>query len=146
MSGDGTYSLVREGVSRDTLGLHTPHERDVGGEDRDPRQTAKDSDGRGKVVKDLQGIVRGDKVGETHETTGEGESDPWDTSLVANGEDPRGVAVLGHSVKGSRGDVLVRVGRRDREDQDAPASPSARCGFVWSRPGDPAAVAARLTR
>lgn len=116
--GSMTYSLVRESVPGDTLSLHSLHETDVGSENRDPGQTSKDSDGRSKVVKDLESVTGSDEVGETHEASSEGESDVWDTSRSAPGEDLGGVSVLGHSVQSSGSNVLVRIGGRDGEDQD----------------------------
>jgi hypothetical protein len=115
---DCAYSLVWESVPGDTLSLHALHETNVGSEDRNPSQTSKDSDGRGKVVEDLESVTRSDEVGETHETSGKGECDVWDTSRGASGEDLGRVSVLGHSVEGSGSNVLVRVGGRDGEDQD----------------------------
>jgi len=44
---------------------------------------------------------------------------PRDTALVALGEDSRGVAVLSHAVQRARGDILVRIGSGQREDEQA---------------------------
>jgi hypothetical protein len=100
------------------LSLHTLHETNVGSEDRDPGQTSEDGNGRSEVVEDLESVTGSDEVGETHETSGKGECDVWDTSGSAPGENLGGVSVLGHSVEGSGSNVLVRVGGRDGENQD----------------------------
>jgi hypothetical protein len=100
------------------LSLHTLHETNVGRADRDPGQTSEDGNGRSEVVEDLESVTGSDEVGETHETSGKGECDVWDTSGSAPGENLGGVSVLGHSVEGSGSNVLVRVGGRDGENQD----------------------------
>lgn len=48
--------FVREGITRDPLGLHSSHECDVRREDRDPSETAENRDGRSKVAKDLESV------------------------------------------------------------------------------------------
>lgn len=110
-----TYSLVWEGVSRDTLGFHTPHETDMGSKDRDPGQGTKDGDRGGKVVECLESILGSNDVGETHETSAKGKGNVWDTSRSASGEDLGCVSIFGHTVQGSSSDVLVRVGSREGE-------------------------------
>lgn len=122
--GKTTYSLVREGISRDSLGLHTLHETDVRSEDRDPGQRTKDGDRSGEVVECLESVLRSDDIGETHEASGESESDVWDTSGSTSSEDLWCVSVLGHTVEGSSSDVLVRVGGRESKDEDTATGPS----------------------
>lgn len=87
-------------------------------EDTDPSQRSKDCHGRDKVVEDDQSVTGRDEIGETHEGSGKDECDPWDTSAGALCEDSRGVAIFGHSVQSSRGNVLVRVGSGKGKQQE----------------------------
>lgn len=112
------WSLPRKSVTRDTLGLHAAHHGNVRSSDGDPREGTTDSDRGSKVTKDSVGVVGRDEESETHEASGEGKGDPRNTTRSALGEDTGSIAVLGHAVKSTGGNVLVRVGGGEAEKKD----------------------------
>ena len=133
-------SLVRESVTRDSLSLHGPLETDVRSQDGDPGKGSEDGNGGYEVVENDETVYeqvkhqsqspdlpskwvvrtrRSNQISQSHKASGKGKGDVRDTSLGAPGKDLGSVSVTGETVEGSGSDVLVRVGSREGEDQDA---------------------------
>lgn len=84
-----------------------------------PSKSTKDCDRVDKVIEYRKRIVTSNKVCQTHEHGGKHKGYPGNTSASALGENAGHSSVLGHAVECSRGDVLIRVGGGDGENQDA---------------------------
>lgn len=84
-----------------------------------PSKSTKDCDRVDKVIEYRKRIAAGNKIRQTHEHGGKNESYPGDTSASTLGKNAGHTSVLGHTVECSRGNVLIRVGGGDGENQDA---------------------------
>lgn len=103
----------------DVLGATGAHEVDVGDQDRDPGQETEDSDQVDEVLEDGLRVVGNVHVGDQSDGRTNGQSIDWDTATVGTGEDLGGLALASETVDSTGGDVQIRVGGREDEQQNA---------------------------
>ena len=104
---------------RDVLGFAGANEVDVGDEQRDPGEKAKNGDQIHKIFEDGLGVTRDVHVGQAGEAGGDGEGIDGDAAAVGAGEDGGRFALARETVNGTSGDVEVRVSGGEDEEEDA---------------------------
>ncbi|TLD17780.1 uncharacterized protein PgNI_02382 [Pyricularia grisea] len=112
-------STVRQLVSLDTLGFHPAAEPDVGREDADPVEGAKNSHETDQIAKDTRRGFADVHVSQEHKDRRRGDAVHGNSPLRRVEKDGRGVAVLCQRVERTGADVYVGVGRRDDKHEKA---------------------------
>lgn len=115
---DAQGRRVRHHVVRDALGLARAHEPDVRHEDGDPGEQTQNGGHVDEVAEHLLRVVRHVQEGEEAEQGRGEERVDGDAAAVGLAEDGRGRAVRGEAVEGAAGDVEIRVGGGEDEEQD----------------------------
>lgn len=111
--------LVYEVGIGDVLGFSGAHKVDVGDEQGDPGEETEDGDQIHKVFEDGLGVAGDVHVGKAGEAGGDDEGVDGDAAAVGAGEDGGGFALAREPVDGTSGDVEVRVGGGEDEEEDA---------------------------
>lgn len=111
------WVAVRHDAPRDALSLHPLQHEVVADEDRDPVQRTKHSDQRDEVPEDRGSVLGHVHEAERDEQRRDRDRSDWDAVLVGLVEDRRRLAVLSQRPDGPRGEVDVRVGGGDGEDE-----------------------------
>ena len=110
---------VGELVIRDALGAACADEENMRHQEGDPGQQTEDSDQVDKVAENNLGVLGSVHEGGAAEEGRDGESGDGNTAPVSPAEDPGGMTLLGKTVNGTGGNVKIRVGSRESEEQDA---------------------------
>lgn len=116
---DAEGRLVGHDAVGDVLGAAGLDEVDVGDEDGDPGQDAEDGGQVDEVLEDLTAVVADVHEGEEGEDGADDQRGPRHTAGVGLLEDGRGRTVRGETVERSAGDVEIRVGGGEDEDENA---------------------------
>ena len=109
---------VRHGTVVKTLSLACLQEEDVGDEDGNPGHQTEDRGEVDEVAEDLLGIVGHVHEGQASEKSREHQGRVWDTAAVGTSEDGRRRLVGGKTVEGTAGNVQIRVGGGEDENED----------------------------
>lgn len=111
--GDVGHSAVVKALSLACL-----QEEQVGDEDGDPGHQTKDGGEVDEVAEDLLGIVGYVHESQTSEQSREHQGRVWDTTAVGSSEDGRRRLVGGEAVEGTAGNVEIRVGGGEDENEN----------------------------
>lgn len=115
---DAERRRVRHHLVGQALRLARAHEPDVRHEDRDPREQAEDGGHVDEVREHGLGVVGHVEEAQEAEEGGREEGVDGHAAAVGLAEDGRRGAVGCETVQGAAGDVEIRVGGREDEEQD----------------------------
>lgn len=116
---DAEGSAVGHDVVGNLLDAAGLDEVDVSDEDGDPGQDTEDGGQVDKVLEDLLGVIGDVHEGQAGDGGAENQRGIGNATAVGALEDGRGGAVTGQAVEGSAGNVEIRVGGGEDEEQDA---------------------------
>jgi hypothetical protein len=118
------------------LGPACAHEPDMRYQKRNPGQESKDGGQIDKVAKDGFGVVCHIHEGSAAEQCRNSQRRDRNSSLVGPKEDLRGVTLDGESIDGTGGNVQIRVGSTECEEQDAGVDDGRKVGNLGNLDGN----------